>query len=68
MVYPRYTNRGRAGGLPGLILELTIDSIFTYYLKNIEFNKKAKIKKPEKGQQVSITEFNNYGSQIGNNY
>ena len=46
------------GGLPGLILELH-DDIFVYYLKEIDFKPKEKVKiaKPIKGKEVSKMEY-----------
>ncbi|WP_051935741.1 GLPGLI family protein [Salegentibacter sp. Hel_I_6] len=52
------------GGLPGLIVELTIDNIFTYYLTEINFEAIEDIKKPTKGEVVTIKEYNKAGSTM----
>ncbi len=51
------------GGLSGLIMELSIDKVFNYYVSKIELNTKesTKIKKPTKGKLIGRKEFKNIG-------
>lgn len=57
------------GGLPGLIMELSMRN-YKYYVSTIELNtkKEAAIKKPTKGKQVTETEFKEIGIETMSNY
>ena len=44
-------------GLPGLILDLTIQNQVRFYAKKIEFNKKQTIKEPTKGKKMTEEEY-----------
>jgi GLPGLI family protein len=57
------------GGLPGLIVELSIQN-FKYQMEQITFNpkKKFKIKKPTKGKLVTEEEFNAIGKEAMGNF
>lgn len=57
------------GGLPGLIVELTIQDV-KYKMEQITFNPKKKIiiKKPTKGKLVTEEEFNAIGAEAMGNF
>ncbi|WP_456376133.1 GLPGLI family protein [Lutibacter sp.] len=57
------------GGLPGLIVELSVQN-FKYQMEQIIFNpkKQFKIKKPTNGKQVTEKEFNAIGKEAMGNF
>lgn len=57
------------GGLPGLIVELSVQN-FKYQMQQITFNpnKQFKIKKPTKGKLVTEAEFNAIGKEAMGNF
>ncbi len=54
------------GGLSGLILELSINKVFNYYVSKIELNTKdnEKLKEPARGKRISRKEFEDIGKKI----
>lgn len=57
------------GGLPGLIIELSVENEATYSLQKLELNPKLKvvIAKPLKGNNVTENEYNEIGKKIFEN-